>query len=262
MIWHFDNKIFKRRLGYVADYCPVCRGIRCFAFCEERSQRRVNIIPIGKSKLIRIVKQCTDCYGILPAERTDYALLLQDSDVPMGTLIKETFPRVEQVYNEELKLGVRYRNMPAERQWQYFIRPFLAIAEDFVDRFPKHDYVVSNRAATSGILTLVLFFGFMHLSGRFHQPGLRLGFAIVSMCSLVGGFVFTYSILKFSPHQQVKKNVYPRLATSIADLSPSVEMVERAINELHNRKYWLADFINSAELLSHCSAQMGSGPPK
>lgn len=61
MIIVWGRKVVRRKAGYVADFCPCCRGLRPFMLYAHRSVAHIQRIPLGL--VIAEIKQGTHKIG-------------------------------------------------------------------------------------------------------------------------------------------------------------------------------------------------------
>jgi len=56
IIW--GRKQVEKRLGYVADFCPICRDINPFLVSSVGVAEHIYYLPIGKGELISHIAEC------------------------------------------------------------------------------------------------------------------------------------------------------------------------------------------------------------
>lgn len=75
------------RLGYVADHCPICRGMRGFHLKHAENSYRI---------------ECEACQLELKADLRTYASVARERGEDLSELMRETFPNFHEFYRDRL----------------------------------------------------------------------------------------------------------------------------------------------------------------
>ena len=94
-------------VGFVADFCFVCRKIT--AFCINRVSKVPHFwfIPTGKGRTLGHTQMCQSCRSSADCERSRFSRTDRPFDSDLERLIAATFPAIRQVYAERLALEKR-----------------------------------------------------------------------------------------------------------------------------------------------------------
>jgi hypothetical protein len=109
IVW--GKKIVRDRIGYVADFCPLCREPKPFALNEVKLKPHVYYITTGSGSLMGYERSCQGCSIAFEAERWKYtATPARVTDI--DTLIATSYPTLRDVYAERLRLEAALRSAP------------------------------------------------------------------------------------------------------------------------------------------------------
>src|SRR5262245_5328454 len=82
----------ERKLGYVAEFCPVCRQIRtCRVF---RVGEKLGADPVNGAPRIANIVRCEHCPFTAPVDALIYATVAKTSPGDLETLIQQTNPHI------------------------------------------------------------------------------------------------------------------------------------------------------------------------
>jgi len=114
-----------RRLGYVADYCGTCRGIKEFKVEEVMTIPHIFFIPVGRGTFLGHVQTCTSCGSTNDAYTHRFETISKKQIASIDQLALETFPTVYEVFKMRLDREARIRTEsktfdPFERQKTFF----------------------------------------------------------------------------------------------------------------------------------------------
>src|SRR5258705_351547 len=75
MIFIWGKKLVYSKLGYVADFCPICRSPQAFEVQSVGVASHVYYVSFGKGALAGYQRKCCDCGVTLDAKPTNYATI-------------------------------------------------------------------------------------------------------------------------------------------------------------------------------------------
>lgn len=125
----FGEREARKRLGYVAEYCPLCRDIHIATITEIRKVTHLYYIPLGKGKVHLVERRCESCDDVAAVERERYIGFEQRGGATVAELIERTNPAVEQEMIELLEIEERVAagEATADERFTLLCQPFLAI---------------------------------------------------------------------------------------------------------------------------------------
>ncbi len=103
--------VWRRQLGYVADFCPICREPRAFRLSSKSLIRQSFYIPVSFGEFVGNERRCLDCGVDLAGDPTRYVALAQKGG-SFGTLKKLTYPSFDEAQRGRLELEKAVRKDP------------------------------------------------------------------------------------------------------------------------------------------------------
>src|SRR5882724_7151949 len=110
MIIIYGTKILRRKLGRVADFCPICRTITA---CELKSVSKAShlyYITIGGGDLIGHETNCESCGIQLSTKMEKYADVEKDAGCELPKLVTRTYPDITSEIGERLLVEDRLKS--------------------------------------------------------------------------------------------------------------------------------------------------------
>lgn len=161
---HWGTKHVYRRLGYVADFCPLCRGVRAFELIRVGLAGHIYYISLTQGELVGHRARCTSCGTEFVTAPEVYARPSTQAGA-LPELIKLTFPNLARHYASRLALEKAIRDpfakiSQADRQW-LLREPFKLLSFKAEERFRSSRI---NRESIAVFLT-ALFVGAAAASG-------------------------------------------------------------------------------------------------
>jgi len=111
IVW--GRKAVRRSLGHVADFCPMCLAERSFKLARVGMAGHVYYVTAGEGTLVGFERTCGECQCVSATDRQRYQDVSKRPQ-PLETLIRETFPRLREVYADALAIAQRAREAPAQ----------------------------------------------------------------------------------------------------------------------------------------------------
>jgi hypothetical protein len=105
LVW--GSKQREKSLGYVADYCRVCRKITPQEAMERRKGAHIWFIPVESGKLLGTSQICRSCgteWGCHPGQFRGFKRFRGKS---IDALIGATFPKAREVYRDRLAVDAK-----------------------------------------------------------------------------------------------------------------------------------------------------------
>ena len=248
IVW--GKTIKRRKQGFVADYCAVCRDLRTFQVNRVGSASHVYYISFGQGELVGFERVCGVCSTPVEADTTRNPDMARTSR-PATDLISETFPNYYTVYREAIERDRKLRDTPSlltpdERRTR-MREPFMLIAPIAQQKLS------STRVDWRVALAIFSFpFVFMAVAGAaklFTADGGEPSEAFI----LTGfGIWLAYVIYEvyMASRRYLLKHAVPPLAASLVPLKPSVAEVAAIVDEFKRAKLKLGR-MRAQDLLDH-----------
>src|SRR6266568_2414364 len=126
IVW--GKKRVERNQGLVADFCPICREVRAFQLMRVGVASHVYYMSLGEGKLAGHIIRCNECRVQLAVDPTRYASTEKDPQIGLEVLVRDTFPKLREVYAARLELETRIKRtrsaLSADEYQRFLMEPF------------------------------------------------------------------------------------------------------------------------------------------
>jgi hypothetical protein len=93
-----------RSLGYVADYCRICRGVTPHEVSEQMASSQVLFFVLEPEALAGHTQVCEGCETVSRCKTTQFTAFQESPGGSIEALIAATFPNVREFYGEQLRV--------------------------------------------------------------------------------------------------------------------------------------------------------------
>jgi hypothetical protein len=228
MIFVWGKKQKVKDLGFVADYCIICRQIQPFFVQEIGMVSHVYWIPHGDVEVMGHIGICVVCEVSMGVDPQTYKGFSPDCDSGIERLIADTYPTIREDLSERLELYERAKRYAAinseEARRNVILEPLLLLAPLVQEKFGGN-VVLGPAAAVSCICTVFLPIALL-IVGCVMQAYIWF---ILSGTSIVLGIVITWLLQKRHRRSFFRKSILPTLAHSLRELNPKIQEVENAL---------------------------------
>lgn len=245
LIW--GTQTVYRKLGHVADFCPVCRTQQAFLLRRIGSAGHVYFISLGQGKLIGHDITCHNCRTTLEATPTLYRDVADARPFSLAQLAQQTFPDYQTVYAERLELEQAIRFNPfslAPQDRHRLIRePFLLLAPKLEQRA---DFFRLNWSNALALLALVLMpILLLQLAEKLQLPEMA---ASCLLLGAVGGVLIAWYHFSNST-RFVQRHLLPQLARALLPLRPSQHEITAVLRELNKQGFRIGKKLKAPALM-------------
>lgn len=249
IIW--GKKRVTRRLGYVADFCPICRGLQTFKLKRVGIAGHIYYISFGEGKLVGHLRTCAVCDVDLDAKAEGYREI-HAKRLPAGELAPVTHPDWKQRYAKRLEIERELKSVFGKidadtRRW-LLREPFNLLAFKVEERFSATHFDLRTFVALlAGLLLVVPAATF--LANRLASVGgeiLAAGWilAIVAVGWQMWGISGRY----------FREKIFPILVPALGPLKPTREELEQVLTESKARGEKLGKKLKLDELMAALGA--------
>ena len=234
IVW--GKSIKRRKQGFVADYCAVCRDLRTFRVDRIGSASHVYYISFGQGELVGYERVCGVCSTPVEADPHRYPDVVKTSR-PATDLLSETFPNYYSVYREAIERDKKLRDTPSlltpEERRTRMREPFMLIA-------PLAQQKLSSTRVDWRVLLAI--FSFVPIfsalgvvaklfTGPDQEPSPN--FMIAGFALWLGYVIYE---VYMSSRRYLLKHAVPPLAASLMALKPSDAEVAAIVDEFRRAK--------------------------
>jgi hypothetical protein len=243
IVW--GKKLVYRKIGYVADFCPICRAIKPFELKRVGSASHVYYVTAGEGQLVGYERTCKECDVSFRAEPTAYASVSKTL-TPLDELRTQTFPNIDQALRDRLALEKRVQSDPmslSPDERRALIRsPFLLLSPKVERRFAStHIDKEVGLSLVAGLALLLVVPALTHAVAADARDKLEL-ICIVLVIVLVV-WQGTLSSRRF-----MRRQVIPVLAGTISPLKPTESELKSVLAELKQLKHKIGTKLKLPDL--------------
>jgi hypothetical protein len=227
------TKRTEKKLGLVADFCPICRDVRAFKLFRIGLASHIYFISFGGGKLAGHRIQCIDCNTCLSVDPTKYAAIENHRVPDVETLEHTTYPRLRGDHADRLALEAQVRRSPgtlaADQRANFLLEPFVLLNPDVEQRYANSTQMdkQSGIGCFATLLVLGALFAVVRsLSGPAQDRAL-IAFAIAGGL----GLIYTFVQLGLSPGRFLRTKIVPVLAHALQPLEPSLEELKKSVEK-------------------------------
>ncbi|WKB50639.1 hypothetical protein [Eleftheria terrae] len=251
IVW--GRKLVRRGLGYVADFCPICRVIQPFKLERLGSVGHVYYLSFGQGELVGYERTCQACKTSFNAEPSVYAGAVK-TVVPLPELQQRTFPHLATVLRERLELEAKVKRDPTllsgEERYALIRNTFELLSPKVEKRFAATHIDKEVALAAGGALALTAV-----------GPGVVRSVypdaAELSLLVFMGlGALLLVWQFALSGRRFMRRDVIPTLAMSLHPLRPSERELTSVLQDLKQLRHKIASKLK----LSDLQMQLRQGP--
>lgn len=256
MFIFWGTKTVIRKLGYVADFCPICREIQKFQLSRVGLASHVYGASFGEGKLVGHQKKCLHCGTELQTDPSIYKDVQKKLTGAGSTdLTANTFPNIRQHYSERLSLEEQLVKRPAgidaSTRAALIKEPFHLLAPVVEKRFGATH--IDRYVGVALLLTIVgaflvskIFDAFFPQAVEHQANAVLITFGIGIVATGVQGYK--------SAGRYLRKEIYPKLAHSLRPLKPNQTELEAAFAELKRMGFKLPKKARLKDILQELTS--------
>lgn len=231
----------KKKLGYVADFCPVCRIVTPLQVTRIGVGEHLYGVSLGKGKLVGHEGVCLICQTRLGIDATTYDFIATTAGEGIDSLLYRTFPKLKEVRAARLALErqvVEGTLAPADRQ-MLLMEPF-HLFSDLAESHFTGNVQVGGRGGWGCLGTFVTAFLVFMIGNAFVMyPEARSTLsAVVGYILLTGGLV-SVVLMIFEPGRIFRCKMLPSLAKALRPLKPTQDEIADALARFKRSGYKL-----------------------
>lgn len=245
IVW--GKKPVYRKIGYAADFCPICRKIRPFRVTRIGIASHVYYVTSGEGELAGYTRTCQKCNIELNCDPHIYASMSKRL-APLEELVVQTLPNYREVYGPTLAQESIIRknpySLPNPERYSLIRHPFLLIS-------PKVEkWSATSRMDILSTLALLASF-FVVFPGVIAALSPMVGIEASILTALVFAALLTGWQMVAARKRFMKREVFPILARALSPLKPSKEELVSILAELKQLKHKVGGKLKPDELIPY-----------
>ncbi|MBA4387324.1 MAG: hypothetical protein C0404_05040 [Verrucomicrobia bacterium] len=252
LLFVMGQKEKERPAGYVADFCPICRGITRFRVMRHSVATHVYGLSLGDGQLLRHMAVCRLCGNSKKVHPARYETISSTDERDLDRLIAATYPQIRESYGERLAIEVKLRNRQAEmtpdERHDFLMEPFNYLIPAVEARYQK-DVQFDKESGIAGLGTIGLsVLTFIVCSKLWPDPPAHDWVSLMTGWVLVVGSAYTFVQLCLGPGRYLRKKVIPDLARALKPLNPSRDELEECLAALRDAKLKIGTKVKPQQL--------------
>jgi hypothetical protein len=242
--------IKEKRLGHVADFCPLCRGVQPFELMQVfvpaagiAGQERLTadnryFVSDPDADLPSHTRRCQNCRVSYTADALKYENIAKRNPEALDELITLTQPNVRKVYEARMALEERVRTAPhaltPETRGQLLAEPFRLLSPEVESRFGGQGRF-DLRSGIACVVTVVS--GLVALCAvGVHYADLRRGakadrFLWMALAFWLPTLVYAIWEMLGAGRRYIERRIVPQLARTLSPLNPTPEELEAILSD-------------------------------
>jgi hypothetical protein len=248
MFFVWGKKHVYKKMGFVADFCPLCRKVKSFQLDRVGLAGHVYYISLGKGELVGYARTCMNCKTVLNGNPDLYREVSKKL-VEQGELQRTTFPNLQSHHAERLALEESIRHspgsVPVDTRRAMLKEPFTLLNPSVEKRFSSTQIDKYTGLTLLAVLVLMPFIS--ALGKQFspvHQGEIFLGLLLAGVVAVsVQGFLQT--------GRYFDKKIFPVLVPALKPLKPTTEEITSVIAELKKAETKFGKKLKLAALLEY-----------
>jgi len=244
IVW--GKKHVTRRLGYVADFCPICRDLRLFKLKRLGLAGHIYYISLGEGDLIGHIQTCAVCDIDLNATPEDYKSV-HPQKLPADQLAALTFPNWKERYAGRLQIERDLKTSPAklsaENRRALIREPFVLLANKVEERFG------ATRLDWPTMGALAVLFVLLGVAASLAPKVPSAEDFIWAVAWLAGLGAVGYQLFRISG-RYFESKIFPVLVPTLRTLNPTPQEIEAVLKELKQKGHKIGSKLKLKALLA------------
>jgi hypothetical protein len=246
IVW--GKKHVYRKVGYVADFCPMCRSIKGFLLRRVGLAGHIYYISLSDGALIGHQRTCEDCKTIFNANADKYASVSKKA-ASLDDLQRQTYPTLKLVIAERLALEEKVKNTPAslstsERR-ELIYAPFLLLSPKIEKQYAS---IQVDKEIGFSLAGVIIFFMIVPeiVQENFsnHADESLLIFGAISLILLIWQFMT-------AGRRFMRRQIIPVLSKAISPLHPTQAEIDSILGDMRQKKHKMGTKLKLGDLAAH-----------
>ena len=243
IFWGTKSKI--RDLGYVADFCLICRCPRPFRLQRIGLASHVYGVSMGEGKLLGFNRTCVECNSAFGADPGTYAKIATKAS-PLPSLQADTFPNLESAWGDRMALETSIQKSPSaltpEVRGKLIREPFLLLSPK-VERLSQTIHM-DKQVGFSVLAAIVGGILAANVVPLIFPDDMSYGVLIIGGA----GLAWVMWNLATSSRRKVRREVAPVLAKSLKPLEPTAAELNSVLSELKRHGHKIGSRLKAEDV--------------
>jgi hypothetical protein len=251
IVW--GKKLTHRREGYAADFCEMCRSIQIFQITGVHLKSHVYHVTLGQGEFVGYERTCRGCNITMDGNQRGYRSF-EKKLMPLAELKAATFPNLEKVYSERLKVAEEARRAPSflsrDERLRLIAAPLILLSPTVDKHFAATH--IDKEVGLAIIAALALFFGGPYLAMNLSFDTDAVAISALVFLALGIGLVGWQAVL--SRRRFFKRKVIPIVVKAVRSLGPTRAEIESVLHDLARRNHKIGKKLKIEDLEEQLNA--------
>ncbi|MCE3606581.1 hypothetical protein LXA47_23700 [Massilia sp. P8910] len=243
IIW--GKKYVYRKIGFVADFCPICRTVHAFVVKRVGLAGHLYYISAGEGELAGFERTCESCATTFVTDTDKYREIVKKSP-SLADLRTQTFPDLDVVMHDRLALEARIAKAPMllsrDERNALILGPFMLLAQKVEKRYASTD--LDKEVGLALVAALVLMTAGPAASLALFPdggPAVMLGFMVLALALVAWQMMV-------AKRRFMTRKVVPLLAKALRPLKPSDNELQAALAQMRQAGHKIGIKLKLPEL--------------
>ncbi len=231
IVW--GTKRVEKKLGRVADWCPMCREVRAFLMRKVSMVGHVYFLSLGRGETVGHFAGCESCGFEMEVDPTAYAAMAKPrSKLDARQLVQSTFPNIRDAYAERLELEKRLRDGAAiePEVREELLREVLQNAAPAVEARYSGGTQLDARTGLALLATLLAPFAILWVGEQVVGPEAAGAWAPQAAgLAFVAGLIATFAVGATANARWLRAHILPMLVRAFRPLRPSEQELDQLL---------------------------------
>lgn len=246
MYLQIGEKIIESKVGYVANFCPICRSVQSHSLYEQKNAVVLyEVIQIKDNEVYDYFAECDMCKFQSFINTNNFSKISKEH-LKLRDLISETYPNIYENYSKRFVLEDTIKKDPMsllKEERHSLIFESFKIVDPFMYKNHHSDIVVDKQAQNYGLLIVFSILGGCLLSDyntNFAIVGFALAFIFLTL------FVYQLATSKSRFRQEF---ILPLISKALLPLKPKKSELEMVYSELARQNFFIVEKIKIEQVL-------------
>ena len=240
-----------RSLGWVADFCQICRRPQPFQLFRIGLASHVYFISFGQGKLAGHIMECKECGTKSGTDESRYASIAKAPGTDFAALASATMPNLPETLGARLAFEKQLvdgtASVDPETRMEILIEPFVVMEGMIAERNASAGMDRPTSFGCLGtlvvLIALVALIVFAKWATQTVDYILAVGFTVIG-----AGVVYTIAQMCLSMRRYTRSQILPRLVASLARLRPTEAEIAETLASCKKAKMKVARAVKADAL--------------
>ena len=234
---HIGTKRTERKLGWVADFCPICRVPRAFQLFRMGQATTIYGVALGPGTELGYEIGCADCGTRLSIEKKRHATVEKVRPADLSYLVLKTLPTMPEMFAERFALEGQIRQgvqaLDSETRQRCILEPFSLLNPELEKRRENSEV---DRPAALGCVGTLVFIGLAIYAITQMPPAWQEQAAIATAILAGAGFLYAFIQIGLSARRFHRRIILKKVARALGPLQPTREELQAALETCRQQK--------------------------